>query len=681
MKSKQFLLWALAISCAAASPARVLADQLADELATSVEQLPTATADQRLKKAVLAWALEDAQAEEQIGQRAFADAVRTDVRRALTQQIGVKHDTPANLFPAIPESKTNPYAVEAIKRARKLIAAKTAFVKGPAGAIVKDERGWHFPTIAVEALALTRALCHPQSELAGDPTIIAPMLRRFATVYEYLTPGSKQLVDFGDSAELAEMYLLLRTVYPDLILPTYKAAWEKAITTNSDAIAKQYGDVFREATPGTAYPNAHVRYMNALLFAGLIFQRPEYRELADGALKLLDSALYPDGAFCYIARQNECLTYHGINLDAVARFNQVTGEPRAAQMVARTRWYYPLSVEPPGVVEYSTAPSWHAYWNMVTGGASAYIVAGTTGDAQNYRLAQTDFSSPDLEYATYFRPDLKAAPAPDNYIVYDRNIQGARGRFGTFSFSSTARNFGDDNRGKSTYVGCMQLDSSSPKPEKWPLNAALQDAACEVRIKPGPDAGNNRSSTHLWLAQKEINASLASEHFAALSTRYLLSAYKTKAFDWAGRQAWLMTPQRLVGLVEIESLKTQQAFGVDGNFVFVSGRNQWGHRKEFQKLSDQSYQYGKLIATIRQHDFSAFATEYTDMMNGDTKKAGRLLLLDTLDANNTAPITYPAGKKHFYLVEIRPESSAPATSIERLDTTDGTLGFVVTEGS
>ena len=217
MKSKQLLLWALAISCAAASPARVLTDQLADELSTSVEQLPTATADQRLKKAVLAWALEDAQAEEQVGRRAFADAVRTDVRHALTQQIGVKHDTPANLFPAIPEPKTNPYAVEAIKRARKLIAAKTAFVKGPAGAIVKDERGWHFPTIAVEALALTRALCHPQSELAGDPTIISWQVLKAARVEIKVGTGEPEQVETTGQRQLIvnEKTRVLLVAYDD----------------------------------------------------------------------------------------------------------------------------------------------------------------------------------------------------------------------------------------------------------------------------------------------------------------------------------------------------------------------------------------------------------------------------------------------------------------------------------
>lgn len=652
---------------------------VADDLVNSVNQLPSKTTEEKLKKAVLAWAVADADLEEAAGRKAFADRVRADVKTAIAQPFARAKAAPANLFPPIAQPATNPYAIEAMKRAKKLAASTEAYPKGPAGAIVKDARGWHFPTITGEALALTRALCHPQSAMAGDPSLVAPMLRRFAHVYEYLTPGSKQLVDFGDSSELAEMYLLVRSVYPDLILPTYKQAWEKGISVNSDAIVKQYGEVFIAAQPGTAYPNGHIRYLSALMFGGLVLDRPELRRIADSGLKLQNTGLYEDGGFTYIGLQNEVLTYHGVNVLHIARYAQVTGDSLAKQMVARTRWYYPLSVEPPGVVEYSTAASWKHYWNQVTGGAEAYIVAGATDCGHNLRIAQTNFSSPDLIYATFYRPELKPAPAPDQYVVFDRNVLGARGRFGTFSFSSTSRDYGDDNRGKSSVVGCMVLNSNEPKPESWPLNAALQDAAVEVRIKPG-DGGLDRSKTHLWLAQDETNAAIASEHFGSVSTRYRLSAYKTKSFDWAGRQVWLLTPQRLVGLVEIESLKDQQALGVNGVLQFISGRERWGTRKEFQSISANTISYGKLTTTIYQHDFAEIRTEYTDTFAGDAKKAGRLLLLDSTQASGGSG-TYKAGAKHFYLAEVRPDSSAVASDIKRLDLPNGLLGFDVREGT
>ncbi|MGH6903116.1 MAG: hypothetical protein ACREIR_10290, partial [Geminicoccaceae bacterium] len=43
---------------------------------------------------------------------------------------------------------------------------------------------------------------------------------------------------------------------------------------------------------------------------------------------------------------------------------------------------------------------------------------------------------------------------PDHYILYDRNVEGPRGRFGRWSFAGTTRDLGD-RRGKNTYVGAM----------------------------------------------------------------------------------------------------------------------------------------------------------------------------------------------------------------------------------
>jgi hypothetical protein len=121
---------------------------------------------------------------------------------------------PANLFTPIPKPESNAYLRDALKRAVRFRDSTVRYPKGEAGNIVpSDAEGWRFINICNQALELTSALCHPQSPMASDPRLIAPMLRRFTTVYEYLTPGAKNLADFGISPWLSEMYSLLRSVW------------------------------------------------------------------------------------------------------------------------------------------------------------------------------------------------------------------------------------------------------------------------------------------------------------------------------------------------------------------------------------------------------------------------------------------------------------------------------------
>ncbi len=617
------------------------------------------SADER-KQALLDWAREDAAAEDAAGRAANAAAIRTDLN---TSGSGEAAKIAANLFQQIPQLDRNPYLTDALKRVAQFRDSAVRYPKGEAGNIVhSDTEGWRFINISTQALELTSALCHPDSPMAGDPRLIAPMLRRFATVYEYLTPGAKNLADFGISPWIAEMYYLLHSTYPGLILPSYKSWWEKAIEVNSDAIAAKYGSVFLEGKEGTAYPNAHTHYINALLFASLILNRPDYRKMAEAGVKLMATCQYPDGGNAYIGYQNECFTYHPIAVKDMARYWQVTGNQLAYDLAAKTRWYCPLSVEPGGVAEYSMAPSWKPYWNMVYGTDGAALAAALNKCPHNLRIAREHPPEGTFWLASFYRDDFQPAPVPDQYITYDRNTEGPRGRFGAWSFSGTSRDYHDDPRGKLTYVGAMALgEKRSPK---WPLSAALHAAGAEVRFKAA-ESGTNRWDTHFCLARQERNASAVHKDFASITTSHRLSIYNGPATDWAVSQQWLFTRERIVGMVTLEALAELKAYSIGGAVQLLCGRGNWGVRKTFDTIDANTLKYGALFIRFHDHDTGLIQTEYTDVFSGNSQMSGRIVLAD----REPELRMYPKGSRTRFLLEIHPDWVQPAKSVSVL--TDG----------
>lgn len=663
------------------------------ELATAVAALPESQTPEKLKKAMLTWAVEEADALDAAGQTQAALALVADIRVALTQNLGVARPAPENLIPPIPHLDRNPWAQAAFKSLARVIATDTKYPKGPAGDVTRDATGWRFIKITEDARSLMLALGHPQSPYRDDPRLVAPLLRRLSTTLEYCTPGHKRLADFGFSDNIAEVYLLLRTVHPDLILPSLKAAWEKGIAVNSEAVLARVSKRFTAAAPGTTYPNADLRLMNALMFGSLVLDRPDLRAMADAGLQFhVRHALFSDGGMTYINTQNECLTYHGINIVALARFEQVTGDRAARDLIAATRWYYPLSIEPSGVAEYSTSPSWKAYWNMVTGNDAALIVAAITGCPHNARVAAMgDAGRGNLLLAPYFRPELTPAAAPDGYITYDQNTLGPRGRFGRFSFAGTTREVPDarrggafdpstEFRGRSTYVGCMVMypEGKIPKgQERWPLSAALQDATVEVRVAPGvPDL--SRLNTHAFLSKDDRNATTVNDRFAALTTSYTIVDRKGELTPWRVEQVWLMTPRRIVGLVEVSATADAEALGVNGHFRFISGRVNWGTRKEFESVTSDTLRYGDLETKLHAQTFGAVSTDYTDTFSGDTKKTGLLLL--GAPQGDLSPQRFAKGTRKFYLAEVRPVGTEPAGEVRRFDAGPGLIGVLLADG-
>ncbi len=633
-------------------------------------------------EAVQAWLEEDIALAEESNLPELAASRRADQARLLSTPPGetAVHPHP-DLLPPIAREEGNPVRKEFFTDLQKrVLAPDRRFPKGPEGAKARTEEGWAFIVRAEELLKLTQAFCHPQSELAGRPELVAPLLRRLAVFAEYMAEGGPVLGDFGPCGTIADAWLILRTCHPEIVPPSLQAGMDQAVRNNANAIIKKRPEWFQPATPETpCLVNADVNLVLGMAIAQRIFPTPEYAAALQAGLAYIEPHILSDGGTNYFGQHNECPSYHGTAVYSLTRTAQISGMDQPMEMVKRLRWYYPLVVSPTGVIEWATAPSWHHYWNTANGAAEAAVMAELNDCAHNQRVANLGYKG-NLWAAAFWNPDRVAAPSPDNYLTYDRNVEGPRARYGTWSYVGTTRKT-YDTRGKSSYVGCV---IETGKPGNWQLDSALQDAGMEIRVDPSKDSDTEHRGRITLANEESVTTSAVGEHAAALGAVSKLGTYNKPATDWITRQAWLMTRDRMVGLVTLEAGEEFTGAGIYGRLFLVSGRATWGVRKELQELGGGSFSYGDLIATFHAHDFAGFEHEYSDVMGGglnqsSARKACRLMVVDAA-AKSGSTTLYPKGTIHYYLVELRPSSSAPAT-VSRVDDASGVLSFTVQDGS
>ncbi len=632
--------------------------------------------------AVKVWLEEDAALAEISQMPDLAAARRADLAaiRAISpvETILAIHE---DLLPPISHFEGNPIVASFFKGLQgKLLDPDRRFPKGPDGGKGRTEEGWAFVVRADELHDLAEAFCHPQSLLAGDPALVAPILRRLAFFAEYMAPGGPVLGDFGPCGIIADAYLILTTFRPEIIPSSVRRGMDEGIRNNADAIIAKCPGWFVPPDPkNPCLVNSDVNLVLAVALANRLFPNPVYANAVRRGLAYIEPHILPDGATNYVGMQNECFGYHGTAVRSLTRTSQINGDPRPLEMAKRLRWYYPLSVSPTGVAEWATATSWHHYWNTANGAESAAVMAGLLNCPYNQSVANLGFKG-NLWQASWWNPDRPAAPWPDNYTTYDRNVEGPRARYGNWSYVGTTRKTGD-SRGKSSYVGCVIETGAKTA---WALDSALQDAGVEVRLDPSKENGTEHRGRVTLAHEEPVTTCAAGEHAAALGAVARLGSYGKPATDWIMRQAWLFTPERLVGLVTLEARTELQAAGIFGDLFLVSGRAGWGERKELKNLGHGNFSYGQLMITFHAQDFSGFDTEYTDVMGGgynqsSGRKSCRLLLTDNA-AKSGKITTYPKGASHYYLVELRPASSPPA-KVTRAINPAGLLAFSVNESS
>lgn len=648
----------------------------------AADAVPAPSVHAQRMAAVQVWLEEDIASAKEFGLSDMVAARQADLAKHKTSPPAETANTPhPDLVPPIKYLEGNPIVEEFFKNLqRKTLNSDKRFPKGPEGAKGRSEEGWVFIVRANELLDLTQAFCHPQSKMVGSPQLVVPILRRLAIFAEYMVEGGPVLGDFGPCGTVAEAWLILRTCRPEIVPPSLQKEMDQGVRNNANIIISKNPGWFQPPSPTTpCLVNADVNLVLAVAITNQLSPSPEYAAAIKGGLAYIEPHILPDGATNYVEQQNECAGYHGAAVYSLARTAQVTGLEQPLEMVKRLRWYYPLVVSPTGVMEWSTATSWHHYWNTANGANGAALMAELTNCPHNQRVANLGYKG-NLWEASFWNPQRVAAPFPDNYVTYDRNVEGPRARYDTWYYVGTTRKT-YDNRGKSSYVGCV---IETGKPGAWQLDSALQDAGMEIRLNPSKDSDTEHRGRITLAHEEPITTSAVGERAAALGAVAKLGSYRKPVTDWITRQAWLFTPERMVGLVTLEAGEELTGAGIFGRLFLVSGRATWGVRKELKELSPGNFSYGAMTVTFHAHDFAGFEHEYSDVMGGglnqsSAKKSCRLMLVDEA-AKSGDVITYSKGTSHFYLVELRPATSAPAT-VSREKNDAGLLAFTVKDGS
>ncbi len=667
-----------------------------EKLAQAVQQLPDDSTENKLTKAALEWAVEDARGSLEAGLGTSASELLSDIETQLGKTLGRRVEPGKELLPAIRDFGSNPYAQAVLGRAQSVLKSRTIYKKGEEG-YEQIDNAWTFSSMGNNVYAGAWALCCPDSPHAADPKLLVRVLRLMQAIFQNhragdFNPGRKAV--YGRDPNINrfcfvptfEAYLLLTATYPDLVLPSKRAEWLASAKVATEHQIASYGVRAKEPPPACYYANMDVHYMLMLELAARMFNSQAYHAEAERFCQLTADVLYPDGAFSYHGFQNECFTYHQINVAQLARYWQLTASELARQTVVKSRPYYPYNVEPGGVPEYYTDCFWKHYW----GGVSAIgpeIVAGMTGCGQNRRIAKDElrWDTPNGYYGIYaaglYRPEIQDQPLPDGFLMYDRNVEGPRGRFGRWSFAGTTRFFGAGCQGKDTFVGGMVVDEPT---RRYPLNAALQVVTNQYRLEPRkPAEGNCRRWRECrYLSQDERNAVTIGPDFATLTTRYRIQNVawggKSTPTEWVGNQQWILTPQRLVGVLEIEPLSDQQAYSVHGRIRF-------GLEKEIQGEAEGRFAYGALRCRLHAHNYADVITERSETFYLDTPEKSRsmeIVLRDraSIATDEQTPLTYAKGTRQFFTVEVLPEWNTPAEQVRRIATAEGLRGVEVCAG-
>ncbi|MBU6451884.1 MAG: hypothetical protein KGS72_08920 [Cyanobacteria bacterium REEB67] len=622
-----------------------------------------------------------------------------------------------NLLPPIPKFAENPYAQSALVRLKALIESEEG---GTFPGFSRHTSALDVGSAGNDVLELIRAYCYEESPLRGSADCLKAIVDRCDCIYAYAKKVSAE-EDFAYLAQLSEILLLLTELMPGLVSKVRLDAWTAALESVLEATAaKHVQHIVLADTPG-AWAMADVRIIAALAYGGMVLPRSRYKSLGLSGLRLMDKVLESDGGVNYSDEQNDCFAYHPVYVTTLARLWQVSGEKMASDLITATEWYIPISTAARGAGEYYTAPSWKQLWDTTNGADASVIVFGITGSAFNAGHLAKFPPPPSLFLASFYRDDVQAENFPEQYIFYDQNIKGPRGRNGDFAFAATGRTTPNSNRGKNTYVGCMVVAPPAPAPppvvsrqsaaestvedrqntlyivgghlpaasahadsktdwaDGFLIDAALAGVGIEVTTSPRVDYMRVVPDDLLNLTQRETLATTTLEKAAALSAHHRLAAYRHTASDWFVSQAWLFTPQRLVGLLDVHALSDQIACDIKGVLRFVSGCADWGVPRKFLSVGDTeksaAYSYGALTARIVEHDFAGISVAYTNTYNDTSRKAGRLVL----STQSAGTKRYPIGSGHFFVVEIHPTAFAPAGKINRITDVAGVIGLEVEE--
>ncbi|WOO43186.1 hypothetical protein [Rubellicoccus peritrichatus] len=560
---------------------------------------------------------------------------------------------------------------------------------------------------APEALAAAYAYMHPQSSHRGDPAFLARLKVLLAATFDgwNATSRDSDLRDIGYCFQMTYAYALLKHYRSDVLTEDEISDWDAAMVRFADHNLSYSQLLFDDHILADLWLNGHIRLALGVYFAGVATGNSTYQTKAQQAIDIvMTQAVAGDGATHYVGFNNEAATYHGESIKYMLWWWLMTDSPEMKAALDKTIPYVPLSVEPAGFLEQSTAISYKHMYNGIRGQYAALLKAYLYGDRYNYYFGQDVEDSPSKIYelllAILYRGPMTALTPPTDFILYDRAIMGPRGRWADWAFVATGRDVqspepehadqGYDGRmtGKNTFVGAMALGAFA---NNTPLKGALDGVAPEFKRGTGVtnDWARSRSDDGMYrfLSQDENTSTITRNEFGTLATSYRLSERVSSnatsdwgaGTDWLGEQLWLLTGDRLVGLVQIRNETAASVYGLDTRIVLTGGRkNIIGQYYDLVETSSNEYEFAELRLRIGENTFGGPRTiQRVGMQNSAGDDYGAILRLhDAADSADDTLIQYPAGTRRWAVIECTRDGRSFANSLNNVHENDNNVAVL-----
>ncbi|MDF7826158.1 Gfo/Idh/MocA family oxidoreductase [Pontiellaceae bacterium B12227] len=545
-----------------------------------------------------------------------------------------------------------------------------------------------------ETLSAVYAYLHPQSSYQYDADVLARLKVLLNARFDVWTAASGNgLTDIAGSFQCAYAYMLLNHHRPFDLTALEITDWEAAMAKFCDYHLSAGTLLYDDHILADLWLNGDIRIAKAIYFSGVATGNSVYQTKAQQAIDLvMTQAVTGDGATHYVGFNNEVSTYRNVSINSMLWWWIITGSPDMKAALDQTIPYVPLSVEPGGFQEQSTGIAYKHMYNGLRGRQAALATAYLYGDRYNYYFGQGVEHSFNSDYAVLLavlhRGPMTALPPPSDFVLYDRAIMGPRGRWADWAFVATGRNVqspgpdhsdqGYDGKmiGKNTFVGAMALGSYA---NKTPLKGALDGVCPEFKNKTGPTSDWSRSpdGVYRFLSQDENTSTITRDTFGTLATDYRLSTRVSSpatpdwgaGTDWLGEQVWLLTEDRVVGLVQIHNEAGADVYGLDTRMVLTGGRtNIIGQYYDLVEVASNEYDFGELSLRIGENNFGGTQTvQRVGMQNGAGDEYGAILRLhDSADPADDTLIHYPSGTRRWVVIECIREGRSFAGSVNNV---------------
>ena len=561
-----------------------------------------------------------------------------------------------NLLPAIPEIATNPHVATAFD------GVKIGNTTSVANAKEQDE-------IPVAVLAYL----HPNSPYKGKQAILDRLIVMLDGRFKLWTED-KNLGDHMFSFEVTYAYLALKTYAPDKIPADKKASWEAAITKHTNFLINDNPKIYKDHLVGALIVNMDISRIQSVYYGALATGDMASAALGKAAMEdCMTKTVLGDGATNYVSYSNEVFLYHNSIIRGATWYYLFTGSTKMKDYIFKMTPYIPLTMHNGGFAEYSTAPPWKPFYGTINPQA-ALVIAYITGDPYNYAIGKNADNNIILPFV--YRSGLSSKNAPDNFMVYDKNILGPRARFGAWGMVGTTRDpshagpeinepAAPNMVGISTFVGAYILKNPTGS-----LDAAFHGTAPEVKIKQGEEKDWNRGNNWAYLTGNNNHSAVSKSNLVyGLSSRYNINsrsgAFSDKGYTgWDGTQNWVYTPDRMIGLCQISTETEKTAYGLAQRMVLFSHRGACkpgdGKAQELKEEGNGEWDYGNL--RVKTHDknfngkeehfyYGVMADYGGKITNGD--EGSVMIKLHDEKSGDDIATSYPAGTKRYALAEDR----------------------------